>query len=127
MPSSEQLFSITSPHLSTSSFQVTLTNDENEKPSSFNSILTNKIPNQTIQPNTTILIQGKARSAFRPFLKSVRFNQDAVSTKSKISTTNNQKLPNTTNTQIIYQPPPKRTNVITSKQTNALVPIVNII
>lgn len=137
IPSSEQLFTITNQELPTSSFQVTLTNDENDKTSTLNSILTNKIVNQTIQPNTIISVQGKTRSAFRPFLKSVRFNQDTFSAKQQLPTTDIPKPVNPpqqqqiSNTNVPYQSPPKRTNttqpIYPSLNMNSLVSIVNLI
>ena len=63
--------SIPSLKTSTSSLQITLTNDENDRSLSFASNLSH----QSIQANTTVSVQGANRSAFRPVIKSVRFNQ----------------------------------------------------
>ena len=72
--------------LPTSSFQGTSNNDENEKKLSSNCNLKN-----TIKPSTTVLVGGGGRSAFRPFLKPVRINQQPLSITPRVPLTVNGK------------------------------------
>jgi hypothetical protein len=76
--------SVSTPKSSNSLHRVTLTNDENERNLSLNSNLNNKAVNQTIQPITTTLVPSKVHSAFRPFLKSLHFNQETNSLKPRV-------------------------------------------
>jgi hypothetical protein len=144
---SDQSFIISNPipKFSTPSIRVTLTNDENEKNSTLNSILSNKTVNGTSHPNTTILFQERIRSAFRPFLKSVRFNPETSLIKPRIPSTNT--LNSTQQQQIVpsfqqylpisTQSSTKQTNSTAQKYSiiptnsslniNSIVQIVNLI
>jgi len=134
-----QLLSVQNPKVSTSSLRVNLTNDENEKNLSLKSNLTNKIVNHTVQTNTAILVDGRIRSAFRPFLKSVRFNPETFSIKPEAPPPNNEEpinptqkpqqqvvpysqhnqkqYPTVSTTSVSYQPSTKQNNVVVPKSS----------
>ena len=62
----------------TSSFQITLNNEENGESLSSDSKVPQQILNPTILTKSTSIVGHTTRSAFRPFLKATRLNQQPL-------------------------------------------------